>query len=187
MSLAEIWSALPKGVRIIVAIGIVAMFCVLGTVVGYLAWYNSDLPTRLGVVATTKDIEHQTEELRDMGSGAVDAAVSAALAEYDHNLRGYLAGERLYAVDTILNPLLGAIQQLDKRQRQMQAAQQDATAKLDELPKAYDEKLERLMRAAQPANAKTEELLHQVLQRLEEQDEQLRELQSGRRVKKQVF
>lgn len=188
--LTSLWPRLPKELRVALLASLVAGGMAGGLVVGYMAWSSGYITEALGGVVKQQDLEEQTQELREMGSDATEAAASTAFAAYDHNLRNYLAHERQYAVDTILNPLLGAIRKLDVRQRQMQASQKDANAKLEELPKAYDEKLERLMRAAQAGNTsdRTEELLHQVLQRMEEQDEQLRELRSGgRRTKKQEF
>jgi hypothetical protein len=186
--LPNLWTRLPKEVRgaflVALVVGIVSA-CI---VIAYLAWESGYLRERLGGVATTKDIEHQTNQLQEQGGELMQGAVHQALQEYDQNLRAYLDAERSAAVDTILTPMLFALKELDKRQRQMLAATDANARRLDELPKAYDQKLERLITAADGGGTTT--LLKDIIERLEAQDKQLRELQAGpdgRRISKQKF
>lgn len=164
-AIARVWNALPKEVRVALLVGLVGAMIAGGMVVTWLAWDSGYLRDRLGMVATTEDLDTQTREIGQATGEAVDSVVHRSLRLYDQELRAYLAGERSQAIDTILTPMLYALAELDKRQRQMLAATDANTKRLDELPKAYGGQLQRLIDATE--GDETSKLLRDILERLE--------------------
>jgi len=165
--LSWLWPKLPHEVRIVGLIAVLAAGVAAGMVIGFLAWDSGFVHERLGIgteaptpppPAPPPDIMH---------------VVHHALSEYDANLRGYLAQERAAAIDTLLTPMLAALRELDKRQRIMRAATTANTERINDLPKAYDARLERIM-DRQPANING--LLQDIVDRLDAQDRSLRDL-----------
>lgn len=165
--LSWLWPKLPHEVRIVGLIAVLAAGVAAGMVIGFLAWDSGFVHERLGIgteaptpppPAPPPDIMH---------------VVHHALSEYDANLRGYLAQERAAAIDTLLTPMLAALRELDKRQRIMLAATTANTERINDLPKAYDARLERIM-DRQPANING--LLQDIVDRLDAQDRSLRDL-----------
>jgi glutathione S-transferase len=181
--LTTLWNGLPRELRLAVAVGVVAAMLSAGLVVGYLAWNNSDLPAKLGVVATKADIEQQTETIAEQGAVAMDNVINGALQQYDTDLRSYLEGERNAAIDTILTPMLYALAELDKRQRQMQAATDANARRLEEIPKAYGSQMERLLTAAE--GDESTRLLRDILGRLEAIEQERNAPEPKRTTKKQ--
>ncbi len=164
-AITRIWNALPREVRVALLLGLVAAMIAAGIVVAWLAWDSGYVRDRLGIVATTEDLQQQTDHVASAASESVDSAVGRSLRAYDEELRAYLDAERRQAIDTILTPMLYALAELDKRQRQMLSAQDANTRRLDELPKAYNGQLQRLIDATD--GDETSRLLRDILERLE--------------------
>lgn len=186
-AITGIWTKLPREVRIALLVAIVASAVMAAAVLSILAWESGYIRERLGGVATTKDLQEQTTDLHAQNGNLVDDAVHSSLSEYDRSLREYLDSERKAAIDTILTPMLFALQELDKRQRQMQAATENTNKRLDELPKAYDGRVERMLE--QQSGDETTRLMRSILERLENLEQQPRSQpqEDGRRTIKQKF
>jgi hypothetical protein len=167
--LSWLWPKLPHEVRIVGLIAVLAAGVSAGMVIGLLAWDSGFVRERLGI-ATERTAPQPPEQPPPPD---IMQVVHHALSEYDANLRAYLAQERSAAIDTLLTPMLAALRELDKRQRIMLAATTANTERINDLPKAYDDRLERIM-DRQPTNINA--LLQDIVERLDAQDRSLREL-----------
>lgn len=165
--LSWLWPKLPHEVRIVGLIAVLAAGVAAGMVIGFLAWDSGFVHERLGIGTEAPSPPPPAPPPDIM------QVVHHALSEYDANLRGYLAQERAAAIDTLLTPMLAALRELDKRQRIMLAATTANTERINDLPKAYDARLERIM-DRQPANING--LLQDIVDRLDAQDRSLRDL-----------
>jgi Na+-transporting NADH:ubiquinone oxidoreductase subunit NqrC len=101
-------------------------------------------------------------------------------------MRDYLATERQLAKDTILQPILTSLEQLDKNQRVLQRSIVQMNGKMEDLPGAFDEKLARLMVATQASDntAKLDELTRMIRHQQEELQLLRQEVQTGRKTSK---
>lgn len=166
--LSWLWPKLPHEVRIVGLIAVLAAGVSAGMVIGFLAWDSGFVRERLGL-----DTEAPAPPPAQAPPPDIMQVVHHALSEYDANLRAYLAQERAAAIDTLLTPMLAALRELDKRQRIMLAATTANTERINDLPKAYDDRLERIM-DRQPTDINA--LLQDVVDRLDAQDRSLRDL-----------
>jgi hypothetical protein len=166
--LSWLWPKLPHEVRIVGLIAVLTAGVSAGMVIGFLAWDSGFVRERLGI-----GTEASTPPPPHAPPPDIMQVVHHALSEYDANLRAYLAQERSAAIDTLLTPMLAALRELDKRQRIMLAATTANTERINDLPKAYDARLERIM-DRQPTDINA--LLKDVVDRLDQQDRSLRDL-----------
>lgn len=170
--ITRIWEAIPNGLKKFVGYGVASGIALAIVLAGYLFWGSDAVQQRLArmKLASKDDISKQTETLETAGTNAMDAL----LMRYDSTLHAYLDLERKFATDTILVPLLEAVRTLDLRQREMLREQRAGNNGLDQLSKAYDERLERLMQQNDPQAM--ERALAEVMGKLERQDAMIREL-----------
>lgn len=172
-ALQSIWQAIPVGLKRFVGYGVASGVALSLVLAMYLFWGTGYLQDRLGLVATKADI---TEQTRVMES-AMPSAIEEAVSRYDTTLKQYLQRERELAEDTIMKPILRAIMELDKQQREMLRSMGASTMSMEQRTRAIDDQLERLV---QERNAsETDRLLLELLRKVEEQNGQIEELRKG--------
>lgn len=181
---ARIWNAIPAGLRKWVGGGIALGVAALIVLLGYLLYQSGYLKEKLGIDDIRKDIAQQTVQMEQVLPNAIDETV----ARYDSTLKQYLADERKLAEDTIMKPMLRAIVELDRQQQKMLRGMGASTESMEQRTRAIDEQLTRLLQQ-QDSEAERNRLLREVLQKLEEQNEQIEEirLQTGKRTSKGKF
>ena len=152
----------------------------------YLFWGTGFLQERLGIMVTKKDLSEQTQDLAAASDEAITNVVNGTIQQYDQRMRDYLATERQLAKDTILQPILTSLEQLDKNQRVLQRSIVQMNGKMEDLPGAFDEKLARLMVATQASDntEKLDELTQMIRQQQEELQLLRQEVQTGRKTSK---
>lgn len=168
----RIWESIPNGLKKFVGIGVACGMAMVIVMAGYLFWGSEVVQERLArmKLASKEDISDQTEALERGSAHAMDAL----LMRYDSTLHAYLQLERRFATDTILVPLLEAVRNLDKRQREMLKAQHTGNNELEQMTKAYDERLERMLQQNDPKAM--ERAMAEMMEKIERQDALLREL-----------
>lgn len=188
--IGRLWEATPNGLKRFVGWGVASGLAVAVVLAAlalsiYLLGGADWVKEKFSGVAQQEDITEQTGVLKEAGENAIENVV----ARYDTTLKVWLRAEREQANDTILVPLLNAVLRLDKNQREMIGTMRQSNARLEQLPYAYDEKLQRLMQQ-QNKGDETQRLLRDIMERMNEQNEQLEEIkrqQDGRRITKKKF
>ncbi len=184
-TITKIWNLIPRYLWRFIGIGISSGIALAIVLALYLFWGSGYLQDRFGLMVTKKDLQAQTDSLRD-GSTLLMNDVDAKIAEYDQGIRSYLERERTLAKDTILQPILRGLEALDRNQRALMRGQAATTERMDELPKAFDEKLERMLEATDPRRQQEQlQLMMKKLEKLEEDNQELREQLRGRRITRQ--
>jgi mevalonate kinase len=182
----NIWAAIPSALKRFVGYGVASGIALAIVLAMYLFWGTGFLQDRLGIMVTKKDLSEQTEHLAAVSDEAVTNVVNGTIMQYDQRLRDYLASERQLAKDTILQPILTSLEQLDKNQRVLQRSIVQMNGKMEDLPGAFNEKLERLMQATEASDntQKLDELTQMIRQQQEELQLLRQEVQTGRKTSK---
>lgn len=184
-TITKIWNLIPRYLWRFIGIGISSGIALAIVLALYLFWGSGYLQERLGLMVTKKDLKAQTDSLRD-GSAVLMNEVDARIADYDAGIRAYLDRERELAKDTILQPILRGLETLDRNQRLLMRGQAAATERMEELPKAFDAKLERMLEATDPRRQQEQlQLMMEKLDKLEKDNQELREQLRGRRITRQ--
>jgi mevalonate kinase len=182
----NIWAAIPSALKRFVGYGVASGIALAIVLAMYLFWGTGYLQERLGIMVTKEDLSEQTQDLAAASDEAITNVVNGTLLQYDQRMRDYLATERQLAKDTILQPILTSLEQLDKNQRVLQRSIVQMNGKMEDLPGAFDEKLARLMVATQASDntAKLDELTQMIRQQQEELQLLRQEVQTGRKTSK---
>ena len=182
----NIWASIPSALKRFVGYGVASGIALAIVLAMYLFWGTGFLQERLGIMVTKKDLSEQTQDLAAASDEAITNVVNGTIQQYDQRMRDYLATERQLAKDTILQPILTSLEQLDKNQRVLQRSIVQMNGKMEDLPGAFDEKLARLMVATQASDntAKLDELTQMIRQQQEELQLLRQEVQTGRKTSK---
>lgn len=184
-TITKIWNLIPRYLWRYIGIGLSSGIALAIVLALYLFWGSGYIQERLGLMVTKKDLKEQTDSLHH-GSALMMNEVDAKIADYDQGIREYLERERRLAKDTILQPILRSLEVLDRNQRAIMRSQAATTERMEELPRAFDAKLERMLEATDP-KTQHEQLkkVMEKLEKLESDNEQLREQLRGRRTTRQ--
>lgn len=187
--LQNIWAAIPGALKRFVGYGVASGIALAIVLAMYLFWGTGFLQERLGIMVTKQDLTEQTEDLAAASDETITNVVNGTILQYDQHMREYLATERQLAKDTILQPILSSLEQLDKNQRVLQRSIVQVNGKMEDLPGAFDEKLARLMvaTAASDNTEKLDELARMIKQQQEEIQLLRQEVQTGRKTQKKQF
>jgi hypothetical protein len=180
----RIWKGLSTPLKV-VAIGVVLVIgSVMGATVTVLAWNAGVIQEKLGI--TKEDMQAQTDTLMTMRDDQVKEVIDEAIFSYDLLLREHLAQERKLAVDTAYVPLLRHVKMLTEVVMDVRKNGKVTDARVQELPREFDEQLTRMIEAVDPASDR--ELMNEVMRQNAEMKEQLdalqQELKTGRRTSK---
>jgi hypothetical protein len=181
-----IWDNIPGALKRFVGYGVASGIALAIVLAMYLFWGTGFLQERLGIMVTKEDLSEQTQDLAAASDEAITNVVNGTLLQYDQRMRDYLASERQLAKDTILQPILTSLEQLDKNQRVLQRSIVQMNGKMEDLPGAFDEKLARLMAVTQASDnsEKLDELTQMIRQQQEELQMLRQEVQTGRKTSK---
>lgn len=184
--LGQLWGKLPPKARLFVACCALVTCMSCGLIIGWLAWDSGYIRQRLGMVATTDDLQQQTEAINTASSVVVADAIDQALDAYDDNLRAYMQRERKWAEDTILKPMVQAIRQHDDQLKLLLDATNANTSRLDAIPHAQVEQMQRLIDQATGSNEMVR-LLRELNNRIDRLEQDASRQSEPRKQSKQRF
>lgn len=185
--ISKLWAAIPGALKRFVGTGLavgIGLSIPLGL---WLFWGTGYVQDKLGVMVTTEDLTAQTEDIAADQGDLVERAVFTAMMAQDMKNDSIWRSERQLVKDTVLVPILKAIQKLDYNQKTMSKQQAQSGERIDELPALFDEKLERVLLENDPAP--THELVRQLMRKLDQVSTKQDELQEqvNRRTNKKTF
>lgn len=184
-TITKIWNLIPRYLWRFIGIGISSGIALAIVLALYLFWGSGYIQERLGLMVTKKDLKDQTDSLQN-GSALMMNEVDAKIADYDQGIREYLERERRLAKDTILQPILRSLETMDRNLRALGRSQAATTERMEELPRAFDAKLERMLEATDPRSQQQQlDRVLEKLEKLEDDNRQLREQLRGRRTSRQ--
>lgn len=159
--LTDLWKRGQRRLAIAGAIGFGAMMALL-------TWQGGRIVSRLEGTATNDTIAAQTDILK-AGNADIMERFDERFDSYDDSLKAYLRAERKLAVDTTLKPLVKMMFAMSKQIQDLQAVQRTTQNQVRQLPAAYDASLRAIIEEKPPSQ--TEQMMQEVLDRLERQDE----------------
>ena len=181
--IAENWPKVPKVLRSILPVITTAGALGVGFGVGLLAWKSGYIEERLGLMATSKDVEQQTAVITDRVDDTnerTNAIVHAALQQYTDSLtlvRGDVEKTMARPILENIITLKGQVQALMKAQKLTTDALEDQRSTAEATTRELLDRIE-----ARPPDATAEALLkiQQQLNELKEQMPQGKHISKGK-------
>lgn len=181
--IAANWPKVPRTLRVIVLFILGSGALGVGLGVGFLAWKSGYIEERLGMVATSKDLEQQTAAITghvDDTDQRVRTIVNASLQQYTDSL----AMVRTDVEETMAKPILQNIIALKAQVRVLMQAQDITNNALEDQRNTAEATTRELLRRIE---SRPEDNTAEVLLQIQEQLQVIQEQLPQRKVTKGKF